>query len=183
LPRRSNHRSKRAAPDSAPSKTGDRAAAIRQCPDEGKMSGQASFARMRVGAFVIALAILTVVLDGTASKTEALDRWVGPLVLSDGDQTVILDFIVLVDPGRGASFEWRFRSTQIFTGGLAANVSGSSVTGTLFPTGGLAVASDPLCCAPCNFRGTIVGNRVDGTLDPRSCSDGGGTGTFTLTKQ
>ena len=144
------------------------------------MPSHATHAPMRLGWFVIALVILVLAVDGGVSRTEALDRWVGTLVGSAEGISVPLTFIVLVDPGRGASFEWRFGSVQVFTGSLAAYVSGSTVTGTLFPTGGLAVQNDPLCCRPCNFRGSIAGNRVDGTLDPASC---GGAGTFFLVKQ
>ncbi len=101
------------------------------------------------------------------------------LIASADGTTALFDFIVLVNPGVSASFEWRFRNIQIFTGPLAATVSGSTVTGTMFPTGGVATQQG-LCCRPCNFRGTIVGNRVDGTVDPVSC---GGEGSFTLVKQ
>jgi len=136
--------------------------------------------RMRTGLFALALAIFILAVDGGVARTEALDRWVGTLTGSAEGITVPFDFTVLVNPGVGASFEWRFRSVQIFSGSLAASVSGSRVNGTMFFTGGLAVQSDSLCCRPCNFSGTITGNRVDGTLDSVSC---GGAGIFFLIKQ
>jgi hypothetical protein len=134
---------------------------------------------MRLGWFVVILVVVVLAVDGGVSRTEALDRWVGTAVVSADGESFSLDFIVLVDPGRGASWEWRFRGVQLMSGPLAAFVSDSTVNGTLFVTGGLA-AQDPLCCAPCNFSGTIAGNRVDGVFDPVSC---GGTGTFVLVKQ
>lgn len=137
----------------------------------------------RLWWLIIALIIFAGVLDGGLSRTEALDRWVGTAVVSASGQTAAFDFIVLVDPGRSASFEWRFRNVQVFSGPLAATVFGSTVTGTLFPVGGLATRLDSTCCRPCNFSGTIVGNRVDGTFDPVSCTDDGSGGTFFLIKQ
>jgi hypothetical protein len=143
------------------------------------MRDQARYAGTRSRWFGILFAVVVLALAGGVSRTEALDRWSGPAVVSAEGTTIQFDFNVLVDPGKSASWEWRFRAVQIASGPLAAYVSGSTVTGTLFITGGLA-ARDPLCCAPCNFSGTIAGNRVDGVFDPGSC---GGTGTFVLTKQ
>jgi hypothetical protein len=132
---------------------------------------------MRLGWFVIALVIFVLAVDGGVSRTEALDRWVGTAVASAGGITVSFDFIVLVNPGIGASWEWRFLGVQILSGSLAATVSGSTVNGTAFVTGGVAFVPGIL---PCNFTGNIAGNRVDGTFDPASC---GGEGTFVLVKQ
>lgn len=75
--------------------------------------------------------------------------------------------------------EWRFAGIVLGSGPLAASVSGSTVNGSLFLTGGVAFEPGSVF-APCNFTGTIAGNRVDGTFDPASC---GGTGTFVLVKQ
>jgi hypothetical protein len=135
--------------------------------------------RATIAWLVVSLVIIGLALDSGLSPAEASDRWVGTLLLSANGTTAPFDFIVVVNPGVSASFEWRFQNLQIFTGALAAAVSGSTVTGTMFPTGGLAT-QQALCCRPCNFRGTIVGNRVDGTLDPVSCD---GVGTFFLVKQ
>ena len=143
------------------------------------MPGKARRIPISLWALVFVLVFVLLAVDGGVSRAAALDRWVGTIAFATSGLTV--DFIVLVDPGTSASFEWRYRNVKIFTGALAANVFGSTVTGTLFPTGGLAVESDPLCCRPCNFRGSIAGNRVDGTMDPVSC--GGGGGTFFLIKQ
>jgi len=145
------------------------------------MPGRAVYALVRYGLSVIALAVLILAIDGELSSTEALDRWVGSATVSAEGVSLPVTFIVLVNPGVGASFEWRFRNVQIFAGPLAADVFGARVTGTLFPVSGAAAQNDPLCCRPCNFRGTIVGNRVDGTFDPVSC--GGDGGTFFLIKQ
>jgi hypothetical protein len=133
----------------------------------------------RLGRLVIASVIPALAIGGAVSPTEALDRWVGTATISAGGIATPLDFTVLVDPGRGASWAWRSGSTEVASGPLAAYVSGSTVNGTLFTTGGLA-ARDPLCCAPCNFSGTIAGNRVDGVFDPGSCK---GEGAFFLVKQ
>ena len=145
------------------------------------MPGLALKGRIHFGWLVVAFVVFIFAVDGEFSRTEALDRWVGTANISAQGVTLPVVFTVLVNPGVGASFEWRFRNVQIFTGGLGATVSGSRVTGTLFPTGGAAAQADPLCCRPCNFKGTIVGNRVDGTFDPVSC--GGDGGTFFLEKQ
>ena len=127
------------------------------------------------------MAIFVLAVDGEVSRTEALDRWVGTATISAEGITVPLDFTVLVDPGRGASWEWRFRGISLASGPLAATVSGSNVNGQLFLTGGLAFdPNDPASFVPCNFSGSIAGNRVDGVFDPVSC---GGTGTFVLVKQ
>jgi hypothetical protein len=129
---------------------------------------------------VVAVLIIGLTVDGSLSPAEASDRWVGVLVASADGITAPFTFTVIVNPGVSASFEWRFRNVQIFTGPLAATVSGSKVTGTMYPTGGIAT-QQALCCRPCNFSGVIVGDRVDGTLDPASC--GGNGGTFFLVKQ
>jgi hypothetical protein len=121
-------------------------------------------------------------LDGQISRAAALDRWVGTAVFSEQGATFAVDFTVLVDPGRGASWEWRFQGVQLGSGPLAASVSGSTVNGTLFITGG-AGTQVPGCCRPCDFNGVIIGNQVNGTLDSASCSDSGGSGTFTLVKR
>src|SRR5262245_29719459 len=86
-------------------------------------------------------AILVVVLfsvDGEISQAAAIDRWVGTANLSALGFSVPVGFTVLVNPGKGASWEWRFQGTPILTGPLSASVSGSRVTGTLFSTGGAA---------------------------------------------
>ena len=141
------------------------------------MPGHATRSRMRLGWFVIALVILGLAVEGGVSRTEALDRWVGTAVASAGGQTVAFDFIVLVNPGVSASWEWKFRGVQILSGPLAATVNGSTVNGTAYSAGGVAFVPG---IPPCRFTGTIAGNRVDGTFDPVSC---GGTGTFFLIKQ
>lgn len=125
---------------------------------------------------VILLAIFLLGVDGEVSPAAALDRWVGTAILGG----IPVGFTVLVNPGIGASWDWRYQGVQLASGSLAATVSGSSVKGTAFTTGG-AIYQPGLCCAPCNFSGTIVGNRVDGAFDPVSC--GGGGGTFFLLKQ
>lgn len=135
------------------------------------MAGQARHIGMRLGWFVIALVILVLAIDGVVSRTEALDRWVGTATISAAGITTSLDFTVLVDPGRGASWEWRFGSTRLASGPLAATVSGSTVNGTLFIAGG-ALFKPGVCCEPCNFNGSIAGNRVDGVFDPASCAGG-----------
>jgi hypothetical protein len=125
---------------------------------------------------MLLVTVLWVVVDGEVSPAAAIDRWVGNAV---GPQGITLAFTVLVDPGRSASWEWRFGNLQVASGPLAATVSGSTVKGTLFLTGG-AIFDPPFCCRPCNFSGTIAGNRVDGVFDPVSCE---GEGTFFLVKQ
>jgi hypothetical protein len=109
------------------------------------------------------------------SPAVALDRYVGTSDLGG----VTTDLTVLVEPGVGASWTARFRNVVLASGPLAAFVSGSTVEGILFITGGVVV-QDPLCCRPCRFTGTITGNRVDAVFDEASC---GGPGTFVLTKQ
>lgn len=126
---------------------------------------------------ILVVAVLAV--DGEVSRTEALDRWVGVATISGEGVVLPVDFTILVNPGVSATWEWRFRGVQLGSGPLAATVSGSRVDGILFVAGGL-MAQDPLCCVPCNFTGTMAGNRVDGTFDPNSC---GGTGTFFIVKQ
>jgi hypothetical protein len=143
------------------------------------MSGAKSVA-MRLFGLVSVFVALLLVLDGQVSRAAALDRWVGSAAFSDSVPPA--DFIVLVNPGVSASWEFRFRGVVIGSGPLAATVSGSRVVGTLYTTGGAVVRSGT-CCRPCNFRGTIVGNRVDGTFDPATCSDDGAGGAFTLIKQ
>jgi hypothetical protein len=130
--------------------------------------------------FIIILALVTLAVDGEMSPAAALDRWTGTAVV----QGFVVNFTVLVNPGVGASWEWRFNNVVLGNGPLAAFVSGSRVTGTIFTTGG-AVFQPGVCCRPCNFSGTITGNRVDGVFDPRTCGDDGtgGGGSFTLTKQ
>jgi hypothetical protein len=124
---------------------------------------------------IIILAITLLAIDGAVSTAAAVDRWVGTAVLNG----IALNFTVLVNPGDGASWEWRYRGTLLAGGPLAAFVSGPQVNGTLYTTGGAVASAN--CCSPCNFSGTIAGNRVDGSLDPITC--GGGGGTFTLIKQ
>jgi hypothetical protein len=131
---------------------------------------------------VAAVVILALVVDGGVSRAEALDEWSGPLVLTSAGASRVLTFKVLVDPGKSASFEWLSESLQIFAGPLLATVSGSTVTGRLIPTSGLALQI-PDCCRPCDFTGIILGNQVNGTLDPESCASNTGTGTFTLFKR
>ena len=133
------------------------------------------------GGFVIVLIIFALAVDGAVSRTEALDRWVGTATVSSEGITLTFDFTVLVDPATGgASWEWRYAGVVVASGPLSASVSGSTVNGSLFFTGGTAFDVAPGDYTPCNFTGTIVGNQVNGTLDQGSC---GGTGTFVLAKQ
>jgi hypothetical protein len=122
--------------------------------------------------------MLLLAVDGELSPAVALDRWVGSAVVLG----LPINFTVLVNPGISASWEWRYSGVVLGSGPLAATVSGSRVNGTIFTTGGAAFQPG-VCCRPCNFTGTITGNRVDGTFDPVSCSDDGTGGTFTLVKQ
>ena len=131
-------------------------------------------------AIVFASVCMLFALDGRLAPAEAFDRWVGNVTLLNAG--VILDFIVLVDPGKSASFEWRSRGVVIFSEPLAADVAGSKVSGTLYPAGGTAT-NDPSCCIPCRFTGTISGNRVDGALDPATCTDNGQLDPLFLIKQ
>lgn len=135
---------------------------------------------MRLGWFVLASVVIMLAVDGGISRTEALDRWVGTAVLSADGQSILVDFIVLVNPGVSASWEWRLRNRVIGSGPLAADVSGSTVRGTLFFTGGL-LTQDPLCCRACIFSGTIAGNSANGTYDSSTC--GGDNSTWSLAKQ
>jgi hypothetical protein len=128
--------------------------------------------RSWLGGFILVLVVLFLVVDGSVSKSEAADRWVGTAVISASGTTIPVDFIVLVNPGVSASWEWKYFGVHVLGGALAATVNGSRVTGTLF-------TSDALV-APCNFSGTINGNHVDGTFDSNSC---GGNGTFFLNKK
>jgi len=141
------------------------------------MPGCAKRFPMRLGWFVIALVILVLAVEGGVSRSEAVDRWEGIAVASAGGQTVAFNFIVLVNPGVSASWEWRFRGVQLLSGPLAATVNGSTVNGTAYSAGGVAFVPG---IPPCNFTGVIAGNRVDGTFDPVSC---GGQGSFFLIKQ
>jgi hypothetical protein len=145
------------------------------------MSGGAKGFSMRLVRLVSVFIVLFLALDGELSRAAALDRWVGSAI---PDQTGLppLDFIVLVNPGVSATWQWRLQGTVIASGPLGATVSGSRVNGTLYTTGGLAVQSGT-CCRPCNFRGTMIGNQVNGTFDPASCSDDGTAGAFVLIKQ
>jgi hypothetical protein len=136
------------------------------------MSNSGGLARRWLGGLVLALVALILVVDGGVSQSEAVDRWVGTAIIAAEGLTVPVDFIVLVNPGVSASWEWKFNRVHILGGPLAATVSGSKVVGTLFTAEALV--------APCNFSGTIVDNRVDGVFDPVSC---GGQGTFFLVKQ
>jgi hypothetical protein len=119
-----------------------------------------------LGWLVVASAVLMLAVDGEVSRAEAVDQWVGTITISGQP----LDFLVFVNPGVSASFEWKFRNVVVASGPLAATVSGSKVQGTLYFTGGL-VAQDPLCCAPCNFAGEIVGNTASGSSDEASCGE------------
>ena len=134
----------------------------------------ARHARMWLGWFVVASALVMLAVDGEVSRTEALDRWVGTLTISANGVTAVLDFIVVIDPGTSASFEWRFRGVLLASGPLSATVSGSYVSGTMYFTGGL-ITQTPGCCVPCNFTGTIAGNSASGTGDPTTCGADGGT--------
>jgi hypothetical protein len=116
-------------------------------------------------------------IDGEVFRAEALDRWSGIAVASAGGRTAAFQFNVFVEPGVGASWEWRFAGVQILSGPLSAAVSGSAVQGAAFVTGGVGFVPG---IPPCKFSGTIAGNRVDGVFDPDSC---GGTGSFFLIKQ
>lgn len=138
--------------------------------------------RAAVSLWAIAFVLVCVLfaVDGELSRAAALDRWVGQVALLASG--VVLGFIVIVDPGKNASFEWRSRNAVVFSGPLSAQVSGSRVTGTLYPFGGTATAA-PDCCQPCKFSGTISGNRVDGTLDPATCTSNGVVDPFFLVKQ
>ncbi len=138
--------------------------------------------RVSMSLCAIALGLfLTLAVDGELSPAAAFDRWVGAVVVPGAGTA--FDFIVLVDPGRSASFEWRDGgNVVVFSGPLAASVSGSRVTGTLYPFGGVATQNSS-CCRPCNFRGTISGNRVDGAFDSATCTDDGSVATFFLLKQ
>src|SRR5262245_22643956 len=91
---------------------------------------------VRLGWLVIASILIMLAADGGASQADALDRWVGTAVLSGDGRSVLVDFIVLVEPGVSASWQWKFRNHVIASGPLSANVSGSTVTGTRFITGG-----------------------------------------------
>ena len=64
-------------------------------------------------AIVFASVCMLFALDGRLAPAEAFDRWVGNVTLLNAG--VILDFIVLVDPGKSASFEWRSRGVVIFS--------------------------------------------------------------------
>jgi hypothetical protein len=119
-------------------------------------------------------------VDGQVSRSEAVDKWVGTLTGTVNGVTATFDFIVFVNPGVSASFEWRFRNTLLASGPLAATVSGSRVSGIMFFTGGL-IAQDPLCCTPCTFSGQIVGNTASGTASKDQCG-GDVDSTWQLTK-
>jgi hypothetical protein len=135
--------------------------------------------RIPLSGLVILFAIFLLAVDGGVSPADALDRWVGTAEISSEGVTFPVTFTVLVNPGVGASWEWRYLNRVLGSGPLAATVSGSRVTGQLFLTGGLAF--DPTSIfLPCSFRGTLTGNQVQGTFDEAPC---GGTGTFLLTKQ
>jgi hypothetical protein len=123
-------------------------------------------------AIIFALSLLAV--DGAISPAAAVDRWVGTFFLNGPAIT----FTVLVNPGGGATWEWRRGSIQFATGPLQAGVLGSQVRGTLIVTGG--VIAGGTCCRPCDFTGTLSGNRFDGALDADTC---GATAPFTLIKQ
>lgn len=135
--------------------------------------------RMPLCGLVILFAIFLLAIDGEVSRAAAVDRWVGTAQISADGITVPVAFTVLVNPGVGASWEWRYRNALLGSGPLAATVSGSRVNGQLFLTGGLAF--DPSSFfVPCNFSGSLTGNQVQGTFDEASC---GGNGTFVLIKQ
>ena len=123
-------------------------------------------ARTWLGWLVVASAVLILAVDGEVSRAEAVDQWVGTITISGR----AIDFLVFVNPGVSASFEWRLRNVLIASGPLAATVSGSKLRGTLYFTGG-AVAQDPTCCAPCNFSGIIIGNTASGSSDEASCGE------------
>lgn len=139
------------------------------------MSDSVSRAGMWFCGIVIVLMVLLLAVDGGLSPAAALDRWVGTALI----QGIPVGFTILVNPGIGASWEWRFQGIQVASGPLAATVTGSRVNGTLITTGG-AIYEPGVCCRPCLFSGSIAGNRVDGTFDPVSCE---GAGTFTLIKR
>ena len=141
------------------------------------MPGHAVLRRKHFGQFIFAVVVFMLLVDGEFRRTEALDRWTGVATATAGGITVPFNFIVLVNPGIGASWEWRFQNVQILSGFLDATVSGTKVQGAAFSTGGAAFTPG---IPPCKFSGTIIGNRVDGTFDPVSC---GGEGTFVLIKQ
>ena len=132
----------------------------------------------RIGLFVglvIVMVALLITVDGGISPAAAVDRWVGTAVI----EGFPIAFTVLVNPGDGASWEWRYQGIQLGTGPLSATISGSRVNGTLVTTGG-AIFEPGVCCRPCFFSGTIAGNSVTGSFDPVSCE---GNGSFTLVKQ
>ena len=128
------------------------------------MPGTARRRRISPLVFIIATVALLLAVDGGISPAAAVDRWVGSVVLNGTP----VDFIVLVNPGVSASWEWRFRGVQLASGFLDASVSGSTVKGTLFTTGG-AVYQPGVCCRPCSFSGRIIGNHAEGTTDAASC--------------
>lgn len=127
-------------------------------------------------AFIIVIAVLIMAVEGGISSAAAVDRWVGSIVL----EGIPFTFIVLVNPGVSASWEWRFSGVQIASGFLSASVSGSTVKGTLFTTGGAVTQTATPCCRPCNFSGTIAGNHAEGTVDPVTCD---GSASWSLDKQ
>jgi hypothetical protein len=134
---------------------------------------------MRFFGLFILIVVALLAVDGVLSLAAALDRWVGTVNFPEG----FLAFVVLVDPGKGASFEWRGRNNiLVASGSLIGAVSGSRVDGTLFTTGGV-IFRPGVCCRPCNFIGTITGNTVNGALDADSCSDRGVAAPFSLVKQ
>jgi hypothetical protein len=146
---------------------------------EGQLPRPSVFARMRFACLLVALVAILLAVDGAVSRTEALDRWTGTAVISANGLSAPVNFIVLVNPGVGASWEWRVGSVVLGSGPLAAPVSGANVSGQLFLTGGLTFEPNAIFL-PCGFRGTIAGNQVQGTFDETSC---GGSGNFVLVKQ
>jgi hypothetical protein len=122
---------------------------------------------------IVAVALLAV--DGGMSTAAAVDRWQGTIVIGGNP----IAFTVLINPGVSATWEWRFRGVQLASGFLTASVSGSTVTGTLFTTGGV-VFQPGACCAPCNFSGTVNGNQAQGTGDAATCGE---ASPWVLTKQ
>jgi hypothetical protein len=137
------------------------------------MSGSATRPRIFPWVFIVVIVTLLLAVDGGTSPAVALDRWVGTVVING----VPINFTVLINPGVSAAWEWRFGGVQLASGFLSATVSGSSVSGTLFMTGGALFQPG---IPPCNFSGTVSGTHAEGTADPVTCQ---GNAFWSLDKQ
>ncbi len=110
--------------------------------------------------------VLAAILVGGFAGEAAADVYKGTITFQSVPSANIT---ITVVPGVSAGYVVTFLGITIDSGGVAATVNGSTVTGTIFSNNFL----------PCNFSGTVNGPTATLNLDPASC---GGPGLIVVTR-